>query len=311
MDIRSVDLNLLVMLDALMRTNSVSRAAEELGMSQPAVSAALGRLRKTFGDPLFVRSSHGMQPTARALQLAAPLRAVMDCIRHDLLHPSVFDPASAERTVVVNLADVGELVFLPKLFARLRALGPRLTMRTVTLPVAEIEAALESGDVDLAIGYFPTLRGAGTYQQRLFSHAFVCAVRSRHPLEGPRMTRRQFEEAEHVVVQGKTNDVLDHALAASGLRRAVVLTMPHYLAMPLVVRESNLVATVPFVIGASFAGVGGLRTLRPPIPVEMPVLRQYWHARYHRDPFNQWLRTIVADLFLEAPPRPRRLALSA
>jgi len=306
MDIRSVDLNLLVVLDALLRTRNVSRTAEQLRMSQPAVSAALARLRRMLGDPLFIRSSHGMQATPRALQLGPGLHTVLDSIKHDILQPALFDAATAKRTIVVSLSDVGELVFMPKLFARLRELAPRTTARSVSLPPAELESALEAGDVDLAIGYFPTLKGAGMYQQRLFGHTFVCAVRSRHPLVGPHITRSQFENAQHLIVEGKTNEVLEEALAANGIKRTVVLTLAHHLAVPIIVRDSNLVVTVPFAMGAQFAGLNSLRVVRPPLEVEMPVLRQYWHARFHRDFFNQWLRGVVAELFLEEPPVSRR-----
>ena len=137
----------------------------------------------------------------------------------------------------------------------MRESAPGITLKTVTIATVEIEHALESGDIDLAIGYFPGLKGSAMYQQRLFGHTFACAVRSRHPLVGPKMTRRQFEDALHVVVEGSTNEVFEEALVANDVKRRVVLSLPHYLAIPVVVRDSDLFVTVPYAIAAIFAGV--------------------------------------------------------
>jgi DNA-binding transcriptional LysR family regulator len=184
MDIRKIDLNLLVVLDALLRLQNVSRAAEALGMSQPALSYALKRLRPLLDDPLFVRSARGMQPTPRAQQLAEPLRAVLDMVQRDVLQQPRFDPATTERSVTFNMADVGELVFLPRLLAHLKVAAPGIDVRTVSTPPSLLEDALRSGAVDLAVGYFPGMDGAAIYQQRLFSHSFVCLVRKDHPTIG-------------------------------------------------------------------------------------------------------------------------------
>ena len=186
MDIRKVDLNLLVVFDMLLRLQSVTRTAEALGMSQPAMSLALNKLRTAFSDPLFVRNSRGLSPTPRAEQLVIPMRHVLDQIKNDVLRQPSFDPATTDRTFTFNMADVGELVFLPRLHAHLRAAAPGANIRTVSTPPAQLEEAMESGEVDLAVGYFPGLKGAAMYQQRLFSHSFVCIVRKDHPVFGVR-----------------------------------------------------------------------------------------------------------------------------
>jgi DNA-binding transcriptional LysR family regulator len=286
-DIRKVDLNLLVVFDVLLRLQSVTRAAEELGMSQPAMSLALNKLRSTFADPLFVRGSRGLSPTPRAEQLAVPVRQVLDQIRNDVLRQPNFDPATTVRTFSFNMADVGELVFLPRLYSHLRAVAPRANIRIVSTPPAQLAEAMQSGEVDLAVGYFPHLQGAAMYQQRLFSHSFVCIVRKNHPIFGSQITRKQFLEAHHVVVdqEGKSHELFEATLAAQGL----------------VVAESDLIVTVPYAIAASFAKMTNLKMLRPPIQVGQPEVKQHWHARFHHDQVNGWIRSVVAELFLDKP----------
>ena len=306
MDIRKVDLNLLVVFDTLLRVRSVTRAAEALGMSQPAMSLALSKLRSTFDDPLFIRASRGVWPTPRAEQLAVPLQHVLDQIKNDVLRQPSFDAATTQRTFTFNMADVGETVFLPRLLAHFRTDAPGANIRTVSTPPGELAEALQSGEVDLAVGYFPGLQGAAIYQQRLFTHSFVCIVRKGHPLSGAQLTKAQFLEAQHAVVhqEGKSHEVFEGALAAQGLERRVVLSIPHFLAIPLVIAESDLIVTVPYAIGMSFARMTGLRILRPPIQVAPAEVKQHWHVRFHHDRVNRWLRGAVAELFLDKPWKP-------
>jgi DNA-binding transcriptional LysR family regulator len=303
MDIRKVDLNLLVVFDMLLRLQSVTKAAEALGMSQPAMSLALNKLRTAFGDPLFVRGSRGLSPTPRAAQLAVPVQHVLDQIKNDVLRQPSFDPATTGRTFTFNMADVGELVFLPRLRAHLQAVAPGANIRTVSSPPGQLADALQSGEVDLAIGYFPGLQGAVIYQQRLFRHSFVCIVRKDHPVFRRQITKKRFLEAQHVVVdqEGKSHELFEETLAAQGLTRRVALSIPHFLAIPLVVAESDLIVTVPYAIGASFAKMANLKMLRPPIQVGQPEVKQHWHARFHHDQVNRWIRGVVAELFLDKP----------
>jgi DNA-binding transcriptional LysR family regulator len=301
MNIREADLNLLCILDALLRLRSVSRAAEDLGMSQPAVSFSLNKLRILFKDPLFIRAARGMRPTPRAEELAGPLQEVLDKIKSGLLTPTRFDPATTQRRFTFNMADVGELVFLPALRARLEAAAPGANIKTVSTPPSELEEAMRSGEVDLVVGYFPDLQGAAVYQQRLFSHSFVCIVRKDHPRIGSQLTRNRFLEEGHAVVQqeGKSHELFEQALADQGLARRVVISIPHFLAIPLIIAESDLIVTVPYAVARSFARMADLKMLPPPIQVQRADLKQYWHARFHHDPANQWIRGVTASLFVE------------
>lgn len=308
MDISEIDLNLLVVFDALLTTRSVTGAARKLGMSQPAASLALMRLRKLFGDPLFVRTSRGIHPTPFAEGLAAPLEAILDRIRSDLLQQPTFDPASVERSVTFDMQDIGELVFLPRILDRLLKIAPGLHVRTVNLPVAQLESALRSGEVDLALGFFPELSSASLYQQRLFAHSFVCIVRADHPTIGSEMSRRQFIEGAHAIVHpaghtGHLNDTLESELRAQGLTRRVSVRIEHYLAIPTILSQSDLIFTVPYAIGESLAKLGDIKLVRPPFRAKPRSVKQHWHARFHHDPANRWLRGVVSDLFLEKGAR--------
>jgi DNA-binding transcriptional LysR family regulator len=307
MDITDVDLNLLVVFDALLRARSVTGAARQLGMSQPATSFALNRLRKTFGDPLFVRTSRGIHPTPLAEGLAAPLEAIIDRIRSDLLQQPTFDPATVQRAVTFDMQDIGELVFLPRILERLSALAPGLHVRTVNLPMTELEPALRTGEVDLALGHFPDLVSAALYQQRLFTHSFVCIVRADHPTIGSEMSRKQFMEGQHAVVHpaGHMNDSLETELQALGLSRRVSVRIEHFLAVPTILGQSDLIFTVPYAIGASLAKLGDIKLVRPPFKAKPRIVRQHWHSRFHHDGANRWLRSVVADLFVDKEPRSR------
>lgn len=303
MDITKLDLNLLVIFETMLRLQNVSRAAEAMGMSQPALSFALNKLRTLFGDPLFIRGSRGMQPTPRAQQLCGTLHSVLDLIRIDLLQKPVFDPKTAQRTFTFNMSDIGEMIFLPTVLKRLSAAAPGVSIKTVSTPHRLLEDALQSGDVDLIMGYYPGLAGAAIYQQRLCTRDFVCIMRKDHPGIGDRMSLKQFLQAGHVVVQpaGRSHEQFETELEQQGLTRKIVLSVAHYIALPTIIAESDLIATVPHAVGSNFAKLANIKVLRPPMNVPTVELMQYWHARFHHDPANIWIRNVIADLYLQNP----------
>jgi DNA-binding transcriptional LysR family regulator len=272
-------------------------------MSQPAVSFALAKLRGIFADPLFIRAARGLRPTPRAESLAPALQEILDRMKNEVFAPPRFEPSSTRRTFVLNMADVGELVFLPPLRAHLQKVAPGTDIRTVSMPPRELEEALRSGEIDLAVGYFPHLQGAAVYQQRLFSHGFTSVVRKNHPRIGQRLTLRQFLAESHIVVQqeGKSHEVFEQALADQGLSRRIAISLPHFLAVPLLVAESDLIATVPYAVARGFARMTGLKLLRPPIRVRHADVKQHWHSRFHNDDASKWIRRAVSELFAELP----------
>ncbi|MBA1360866.1 LysR family transcriptional regulator [Burkholderia gladioli] len=298
-----LDLNLIPYLVALDETRNVSRAGDLLGVSQPRVSAALGRLREHFGDPLFVRTSRGMEPTPRALALVPAARDALAQIRRGLVAPHDFDPATDTSTFSIALSDVGEIVFLPRLLQELARRAPRANLRSVSLPHAEIERGLEAGSVDLAVGYFPDLGGSNFFQQRLFTHRFICLMRRGHPLAGKPLTLEQFLACGHAVVraEGRSQEILEQHLAKARLQRRAVLETPHFMSLPFILGRTDLIATVPHAIGYAYAAEHASITLvEPPLPLPRFDLRQHWHRKYHNDPRTAWLRGMVADLFNDA-----------
>jgi DNA-binding transcriptional LysR family regulator len=298
MDVNRVDLNLLLVFEALCEHQSVTRAGAAIGLSQPAMSAALAKVRILFDDPLFVRSGGGMKPTARAEALAEPVRRVLESVRVEVLQKTSFDPRTTARTFTLIMPDIGEVAFLPKLLARLSAEAPKATVKTLAMPPAAIERALEAGRADLAVGLFPDLTKAGFYQRRLFRNSFICVVAANHPELAEPLTLRKYLGASHAVVcpEGRTHDLFDRELQKLGHVRRVRLEIPHYLSLPAIVSASDLIATVPRDIGIAFAKHARLRLLEPPVKVVFDV-KQYWHERAHKDPVNVWLREMVHGLF--------------
>jgi DNA-binding transcriptional LysR family regulator len=295
-----LDLNLLPIAVALYDRRSVSQAAQALGMSQPAVSAALGRLRAHFGDPLFVRTARGMEPTPRAISLVAPARGVLARIEAEVLSDVAFEPTATTRTFTFALSDVGEMVFLPRILDSLRRQAPNASVRSVTLPVAEVERGLESGDIDLAIGYFPDLRKQNYFQQRLFTDTFACLLRADHPIRGNRLSLKQFLGLGHAVAhaEGRSQEVFERFLARKGIRRKVVLTTPHYMSIPVIVAQSDLAVTVPQPLAMYFSRLtANLKIVTLSLAIPRIDLKSHWHRKYQNDAANRWLRGLVATLF--------------
>ena len=298
MDIRSLDLNLLVVFDAMVEQRSVTRAAEALGLSQPATSAALSRLRGLFGDALFVKTGAQMQPTPRAVELAAPVRRIVDAVKADILQGATFDAATSQRTFTLLTPDIGEVNFLPRIMARLGVEAPHTRLRTVSMPRHAAAEALESGAAELAIGYFPDLHKAGFFQQRLFGNTCVAIVRADHPTIGDTLTVEAYLAAQHAVVRPEGREhVFEQFLAQRGLQRRVVLEIAHFMSLLPIIATSDLIATVPRDLAEVCARHAAIRLVE--IPVESPVIEvhQFWHRRVHKDAATTWLRGVVHSLF--------------
>ncbi|SNS91745.1 DNA-binding transcriptional regulator, LysR family [Noviherbaspirillum humi] len=307
------DLNLLTVALAIAEEKSVSRAAQRLELSQPAVSLALGKLRRRLGDELFVRTPGGMAPTPKAVGVIELARQVTQRVKEEVLQQKAFNPETSTTEFTIALSDIGEMVFLPKLLQRVQELAPHASIASVTLPASEVGAALESGRLDLAVGYFPDLKKNNFFQQRLFSHNFICLLRADHPLRGDRLTLAQFLQLGHAVVraEGRSQEVFDRLLERKNIRRRVVLSTPHFMSIPFIVASSDLLVTVPMAVGTSFASFANIRLVQPPLKIPGFDLKQHWHRRYHDDARHQWLRRLVADLFKDdarwpEPPASRR-----
>jgi DNA-binding transcriptional LysR family regulator len=303
MDWRTIDLNLLVVFEAMREHKGVTRAGEALGLSQPAMSAALARLRELMDDPLFVRSGTEMKPTPRALELAEPVRRVLASIRTEVLQRSGFEPASTDRIFTIITPDLGEAIFLPPLLDAFSAQAPGARLRTLARPPFAAAAALEAGEADLALGYFPDLQKAGFFQQKLLDVPFVCLVRQRYPIIGETITLDQYLSARHAVVRpdGRGAEV-DNLLAPPGGPRNVVVEASHFMSLLPILEGSNLLAVVPRDLAELCTRYASLRILRMPIETPPIAVHQFWHERFGRDPGHVWLRTLIKDL-CDALPR--------
>ncbi|HVE05920.1 MAG TPA: LysR family transcriptional regulator [Paraburkholderia sp.] len=298
-----LDLNLIPFLVAMEDTRNVSRAAERLGVSQPRVSTALGRLREYFNDPLFVRTSRGMEPTPRALALIPAAREALAHIEQGMLDAQTFDPATTTHSFSIALSDVGEIVFLPRLLQLFAARAPHANLRSISVRPADVERGLEAGDIDLAVGYFPDLGGSNFFQQRLFTHRFICLMRAGHPLARAPLTLEQFVAAGHAVVraEGRSQEVLEQFLEKKRIRRRAVLETPHFMSLPFILARTDLIATVPHAIGFAYVTEHASITLvEPPLPLPRFDLRQHWHRKFGNDARTVWLRGVVAELFNDA-----------
>lgn len=294
MHIHDLDLNLLPVLDALLAQGSVSRAADALGLSQSAMSHALHRLRVYFNDPLFVRTATRMVPTPKAQELAPVVVAMMRNVRAHLVPGAGFDPAVASRNFTLSMTDMAELVFMPSFVPHFRREAPHCTLHIVRVPPRDLPAALEPRDVDLALGS-TRLTAEGLYQQQVMRHPLVCIAGEDNPRFAAGMSMEAYLAAEHIAIGpfGGSEDIFEWALQERGVRRRFFMVTQSFLALPLLVAGTDLVATVPARLGEVFAAHAGIRVLPPPLELPALALRQTWHPRFHHDPACVWLRTLM------------------
>ncbi|MBI3445090.1 MAG: LysR family transcriptional regulator [Magnetospirillum sp.] len=292
----SIDNRLLLVFDAICRTRSVTGAAESLDMGQPAVSVALAKLRHHFGDPLFVRTSGGMEPTPFAEGLVRPVRDVLDALEVVLRHRSDFDPRNSERTFVICMTDISQLVLLPRLWERVRVAAPGIRIQVSPLS-AGTARLLESGEADLALGFMPQLE-AGFYQQHLFDQNFVCVVGKDHPRIVESLSLEQFEAEEHAVISssGSAPLIIDREIARLAISRRIVLEIPNFLGAAFVAEHTDLLITIPSRLGELLATRGAFRFF--PVPFALPdyAVKQHWHERFHHDEGSKWLRGMISEL---------------
>jgi len=296
MELKDIDLNLLVIFNQLLTERKVSKVAENLGLGQPAVSNALARLRKLFGDELFLRTSSGMQPTPFADQLAESIGYALGMIHGAINVKNSFDPASSQRRFTVGMTDIGEIYFLPLLMEKIQKVAPGVSISTVRNTAINLKDAMEAGHVDLAIGLLPQLK-AGFFQQRLFSQQYVCVFRKNHSLDKRKISPADFFAADHVVIasagtgHGKVDEILD----SGSQKRRIRLTVPHFVAIGHILQSTDMVATVPERLAEKMATPFKLRYVNHPVKLPQIAINLFWHAKYHKDPANQWLRSLVFD----------------
>ena len=291
-----IDVKLLRLFELLYSTRSVTRSAEQLGLTQPTVSVALARLRELLGDQLFVRTPSGMQPTPRADALIGKCRSALELIRELSAAEPKFDPAVAKRTFRICMTDASHTTLLPRLFSRVTSVAPHVRLEAIRIDSTTAKQ-LESGEADLALGFLPDLE-SGFYQQTLYEQDWICVVGVGHPRIQRTLTRAAYKREAHVgVASGVGHLQLDAALKEAGITRRILLQLPGFLGLSAVLADTELVATLPRLIAETLARSADLRTFACPVKVPHFPVKQHWHARYHQEPGNQWLRGLCTELF--------------
>lgn len=282
------------------KTQSVSLAAQRLGMAQASASIALNKLRAHFDDRLFSRTSQGMQPTPRAQEIYPALQAALQHVEQARGTRAAFAPQAAQRLFRLCMTDISEIVLLPRLINHLQQQAPGVGIEAEKLS-PESPRRLESGEVDLAIGFTPDLE-AGFYQQALFAQNFVLLAAAAHPRVQGRVGRRAFAAEGHVVVttSGTGHHIVDKVLARHKLARRAVLRVHSYLGVARIVAQTELLVVVPRLLGQALAQQEQVQVLEPPVPLPSYQVKQHWHERFNADAGNLWLRRTVAELFSAA-----------
>lgn len=300
-DIRNLDLNLLKALDALLDERSVTRAAERLSLTQPAVSGMLTRLRECFDDPLFTRAQRGIVPTLRALELATPVKSILAEVGQ-LLKPREFDPATAQMTINIAATDYALRAVVVPFMAALRQQAPGI--RVAVLPVNNdlLPMQFERGAVDVAL-ITPDTTPPELHAKTLYAEDYVCLLRADHPLaQSDALSLDEFCSQDHALVSyvgGSFHGVTDEALAALGRSRRVTLSVCSFLVLPEILRVSDLISVVPRRLALNTAG---LKIVAPPLTIPGFTKSVAWHERTHRDPGHRWLRELLFSTALSGAP---------
>ncbi|WP_407792366.1 LysR family transcriptional regulator [Pigmentiphaga litoralis] len=297
MNIRNFDLNLVRVFVAIYQQRSVSLAADAIGLSQPAMSNALRRLRDQCDDVLFTRSGRLMEPTTLAHALFTPLEQAIGSVETCFANLSEFRPESSDRQFRILMSDVGEMMVLPRLVRALAKLAPTVSLEALRLPYGDYPHALRSGHADLAIGNVEFLR-TGFYQQQLFVDRYVCIARKENPELCGKLTLARYLALPHVIAKGGSADTLvDDALSKRRGRRNVRLTVTHYQRSAAIVGQSDLLATVP---AQAIEGIDTLQHVALPFPMPRAQVRQFWHRRAHTDAAHKWLRQLIVTQVRES-----------
>lgn len=301
MHIRDLDLNLLRVFDAVHRHRHVSRAAEQLGLSQPAVSHALMRLRRLMRDALFVRAGAAMRPTPRAEQLAQAVAAALQTLEQALSEAEAFDPARSQRRFRLHMNDMGEGVFLPGLMHDVRRVAPGVRVDSYQFEIAQIEEALETGRLDFALGYLPGVEGTG--QDALLEDRYVVLLRAGHPQGESAATVQGLRSLDYVLVRQHTQTA--SLLQRLGLQDRVRLSIPHFMVLPNLVADTDLAVILPRQTAQGFAARGAFQIVEPDFGEPDFTVALHWSRRRGSDPALRWLRGLIVERFgtLEARPR--------
>lgn len=299
MNLKGLDLNLLVCLDTLLQEQHVTRAADRLGIGQSAMSVSLAKLRRIFNDPLLVRSAQGLVPTPRALLMAGRVAGLLEQADALLHGDGEFDAASAPHRFAITMTDYIELLFLPPLMKALQEEAPRIGLTIRSPEPMRLTQALASGQSDLAIGYIPKITAASR-TRLLMRDRMVCIARADHPRIQGEISLKLYAEAAHIELMPAGNrtysSLSDQPIETQNIARSVALSAPSFTVAPYVVATSDMLATVPERVARFFAQKLPLQVLEPPLELPGFAVSMYWHPRTNNSASHRWLRRLIIDM---------------
>jgi DNA-binding transcriptional LysR family regulator len=297
MNLAGIDLNLLVVFDALMNERQVTRAGESIGLSQPATSNALARLRTLTNDELFVRSSGKLHPTPVAIALAREIQPALEQIQTALSPVSFFDPLTSDRVFNIGMSDYVGFVLLPRLFEKLETIAPHVKIQVKSGDRQLQLALLDNGEIDLLCGLFPE-QIAWHEKQLLFREQFVCVCRSDRLFIEDTLSLQDYVNAAHLLVSVQEDMVgrVDYLLAQQNLTRHIALSVPHFLVAPAILAQTNLIATLPARVAHEFAPSLNLKILPCPFPLKGFSVFMRWHQSMRDRTSHSWLRAVITEV---------------
>jgi DNA-binding transcriptional LysR family regulator len=300
MNLTGIDLNLLVVFDALMTERQVTRAGERLGLSQPATSNALARLRSLTNDELFVRSRGTLHPTPVAIALAQQIQPALSQIQTALTPAQRFDPIASDRVFNIGMNDYVEFVLLPPLLEKLATTAPHVKIQVRSGNREQQLALLDSGEIDLMCGLFPD-KIAWHEQQLLFTEQFVCVCRRDHPSIGDTISLEDYVNADHLLVSVQEDMLgrVDFLLAQQNLSRNIAVSTPHFLVAPSILARTNLIATLVERVAKEFSPTLNLKTLPCPLLLQGFSVLMRWHQSMDNRGTNTWIRGIIVEVAMD------------
>ncbi|BAY63882.1 transcriptional regulator [Calothrix brevissima NIES-22] len=299
-NLANIDLNLLVVFDALMSERQVTRAGERLGLSQPATSNALARLRKLTHDDLFVRTNAGLQPTPLAIALAEQIQPALQQIQTALSPEQNFDPTTSDRLFTIGMTDYVEFTVLPRLLEKLEQVAPNIKIQIRSGDRQHLLSLLDAGEVDLICGLFPE-QIAWHEAQFLFQERYVCVCRQDHPLIGDSLSLENYIANAHLLVSIQEDMIgrVDKLLAEKNLSRHIAISIPHFLVAPSILARTNLIATLAQRVAQAFADSQNLKVLPCPLPIKGFSVFMRWHRSTRDRAAHTWLRGIITEVAIK------------
>lgn len=291
-----MDLNLFAVFHAILEMRSVTIAADQFGITQPAMSNALARLRELLGDPLFVSTSSGMQPTPYALQIAAPIADALNGLQNALSQRNDFNPLESEQTYRFHITDMGQINIIPALLERMQTIAPHIKIEVETLSLDKIHDGLENGQINFSLGHLPKLNGRNIRSQKLFQERYVVLMRANHPAAHP-FTQKEFLNAAHAVVTsvGGGHHVVEELLVKK--RARIMARLPNIMAISMTLSRTDLIATIPRRVATELAKTGALKIHALPMTIPDFDVCVFWHERSQRSAANIWMRGQLVELF--------------